>query len=258
MKKKLLLNLAISTSPYEVFVSRILESAKVQQSKYICVANVHMLIESYRSSEFASVVNNADFITPDGKPLTWGLRLVHGIKQDRVAGMDILPDLLKEACELDLPVYFYGGSEEMLGRTKMFLNNFYPHLKIAGLFSPPFRVLTVKEETEVINRINLSGAKLVFVILGCPKQEKWMANMKGKVNAVMIGVGGALPVLVGMQKRAPLWMQNAGLEWLFRLCQEPRRLFKRYAVTNSLFLYLLAKEVIKVRFLKRESSISTL
>ena len=136
-------------------------------------------------------------------------------------------------------------------RTRAYLDDNYPDLSIKGLYSPPFRALTPEEETRTIEKINASGAKLVFVVLGCPKQEQWMASMAGKVNAVMIGIGGALPVLIGIQKRAPKWMQNAGLEWLFRLVQEPKRLFKRYAVTNSVFLYLLSRELVKKTFSRK-------
>ena len=113
------------------------------------------------------------------------------------------------------------------------------------MYSPPFRQLTSAEENNIIENINRSGAKLVFVILGCPKQERWMASAKGRVNAFMIGVGGSLPVMIGLQKRAPRWMQTAGLEWFFRLSQEPGRLFKRYAVTNTFFIYLFCKAYLR-------------
>jgi len=173
------------------------------------------------------------------------------INQERVAGSDILPDLLQQLMMQGMAVYFYGGSEELLQRTEGFLKRTYPGLEIAGLYSPPFRQLSIEEEQEVITRINDSGASVVFVVLGCPKQEKWMASMKGKINAVMIGIGGALPLLVGLYKRAPRWMQANGLEWVFRLFQEPRRLFKRYALTNPLFVYLIFKEYLSMRILRK-------
>lgn len=252
MKKKSLLSLTLSTSPYQEFINRIIEFAKTKESKYTCVANVHMLVEGHKDPAFASIVNNADIITPDGKPLTWGLRLIHGIKQDRVAGMFLMHDLLKAAEEKGLPVLFYGSTEPVMRTAKRFLSATYPELKVAGLISPPFRELKPEEEEAYITRINKSGARIVFVALGCPKQEKWMAKMKGRINAMMVGVGAALPVLIGMRKKAPMWIQNGGLEWLFRLCLEPKRLFRRYAVTNTTFLYLLGKEVVKVRLLKKE------
>lgn len=248
--RKDLLGSIISLGSYSFFIKQICLLANKGQSSYICVANVHMLIEAYNNKIFASIINNADLVTPDGMPLTWGLKLVHGIEQDRVAGMDLLPDLLTEASKCELPVYFYGGTQAMLDQTGVYINQQYPSLKVAGMYSPPFRPLTAEEDQQIVHRINTSGAKMVFVALGCPKQEKWMAAMKGRINATMIGIGGALPVMVGMQKRAPEWMQKASLEWLYRLSQEPQRLFKRYAVTNTTYLWLLAKAVVSKKLLK--------
>lgn len=241
LKKQFFLSIGISLGPYKKFIDEIIELAVKKQSSYVCVANVHMTIEAHGDKAFAAVVNDADITTPDGMPLAKGLKILNGLEQDRVAGMDLLPDLLAEAEKIALPVYFYGGTQQMLDTTEAFCQQNYPALTIAGLLSPPFRALTVEEKEEIIQTINQSGAGIVFVALGCPKQEKWMAEMKGKVHACMVGIGGALPVMVGMQKRAPVWMQKASLEWLYRLLQEPKRLFKRYAITNSKFIFLLTK-----------------
>lgn len=131
MKKKELLSLFISTGAYGEFVERIIALAQEKKRKYVCVANVHMLVESYTNPEFAEVVNNAEVITPDGKPLTWALRLFYNIRQDRVAGMDLLPDLLQQATDKKLPVYFYGGTEALLGQTKEFITINYPSMVLA-------------------------------------------------------------------------------------------------------------------------------
>ena len=251
MNKKNLNGFNISTGVYCDFISEILYYAKQRRSAYACVANVHMFIEAYKNETFNSIINEADIITPDGVPLCWWLRLKYGVKQQRVAGMDLLPDLLKEMEKQELKVYFYGGSNELIKQTAIHLKQQYPLLPVVGLKSPPFRELTKEEEELSINDINSSEAQLVFVILGCPRQEKWMASMKGRINAMMVGVGGALPVLIGMQKRAPKWMQRSGLEWFYRLAQEPVRLFKRYAITNTIFLYLLSKDFIRSFFLKK-------
>ena len=245
MKKNQIFNFPINIGRFGDFIDSIIESAIAGAGKYVCVANVHMVIEAFRDASFLEKVKKASVVLPDGKPLTWAVRLLNGVKQERVAGMDVLPALLLQSENKGLPVYFYGGTPSLLARTNEYIKAGYPNLKINGSYSPPFRELTKEEENSVIENIDQSGARLIFVILGCPKQESWMASMAGKFNAVMIGVGGALPVLVGIQKRAPKWMQNLGLEWLFRLYLEPRRLFKRYAVTNSIFLYLLSKELIK-------------
>jgi N-acetylglucosaminyldiphosphoundecaprenol N-acetyl-beta-D-mannosaminyltransferase len=205
-----------------------------------------MLVEAYKNKEFAEVINNAKITTPDGVPLTWGLKWLYGIRQERVAGMDLLPDLLRTASQQAIPVFFYGGAEEMLSVILEYVKVHYSGILVAGTYCPPFRQLTPDEEVEVIDSINTSGARLVFVSLGCPKQERWMASMKGRIKATMIGVGAAFSVLSGVQKRAPRWMQKSGLEWLYRLFQEPKRLFKRYLTTNSVFLYLLIKERKKV------------
>lgn len=245
MDKLKLLNVNVSTGRYEEFVTKIIEASEAKIGIYACVANVHMLVEANNNKDFENILNQAAIVTPDGQPLTWAFKWLHGIKQERVAGMDLLPDLITQATSKKISVFFYGGTNELLTRAKAFLNKEHPNLIIAGFLSPPFRNLSNQENEQIIKQINDSGAHLVFVILGCPKQEKWMAFAHGKVNAVTIGVGGALPVFIGEQKRAPMWMQDAGLEWVFRLMQEPRRLVRRYAVTNTYFIYLILKEYVQ-------------
>jgi len=247
--KKQLINFSVSTGKYQLFIDQITEMARQRQSAAVYFANVHMYIEAYKNDAFRELINKADMVTPDGQPLAWMLRLLYGIKQDRVAAMDFMPDMLQRMQQEQLPVYFYGGTQEMLDKTAAFVSTAYPQLKVAGLYSPPFRPLTPEEEDAIAEKINSAAPAIVFVFLGCPKQEKWMATMKGKVNAVMTGVGGSVPVTIGMQKRAPKWMRNTGLEWLYRFFQEPRRLFKRYAITNSLFMWVMFKEFIKLRLL---------
>ncbi len=241
MEKKKLLKSYLSLGTYNEFQDEILLLAKNRTSSYVCIANVHMFIEAYRDEAFNKILNEADITTPDGVPLTIGLRLLNKYKQERVAGMDLLPSLLQKAETKDLSVFFYGSTQDVLDKIKIKIGTEYPKLKLAGSISPPFRMLSDVEKEEIINTINQSGANLLFVALGCPKQEKWMAEHKNKVNACMIGVGGAFPVFAGMQKRAPVWMQKVSLEWFFRFCQEPGRLWKRYLVTNSLFMYLILR-----------------
>lgn len=238
--KRALISININTGSYNEFLATLVNLAdEAKGASYVCVANVHMLVEAYRNPVFAAIVNNADIVTPDGVPLCFALKLLHGKPQERVAGMDLLPDLLKKAAENSIPVYFYGGTEEMLLKTRAHLNIHFPEVILAGMYSPPFVKNGPDAIAEDAERINKSGAKFIFVALGCPKQEKWMAAMKNRVNGSMIGIGGALPVMIGMRKRTPKWMQHYALEWLFRLYQEPRRLFKRYMVTNSIFIKLL-------------------
>jgi N-acetylglucosaminyldiphosphoundecaprenol N-acetyl-beta-D-mannosaminyltransferase len=247
LKKKRLIAIDISRGTYKEFVSAILSFAKAKTSSYVCVANVHMVMEAYENPHFATIVNNADLVTPDGMPLTKAIKAIYNEDQERVDGMSLLPILLSESEKNDFSVYFYGSSQKLLDDTSKHLSVHYPKLKVAGLYSPPFRKLTPEEDKEVEEKITASGANIVFAVLGCPKQETWMASMKGKIPAVMLGIGGALPVLVGQQKRAPIWMQKNSLEWLYRLAQEPSRLFKRYFKTNTMFLYLMAKEKLKIK-----------
>lgn len=249
MDRKYVLNFPISTGTYLSFVDRIIDLTHKKESSIICIANVHMFIEAYKNAGFLGIIKDANLITPDGRPLIWALNILSGVKQARVAGMDLLPDLLKKLRERNVSVYFYGGTEIMLLNTRDYLKKHYPEISIGGLYSPPFSEMPYDDE-EIIKSINSNTSSIVFVVLGCPKQEKWMAHMRDKIHAVMIGIGGALPVMLGMQRRAPLWMQNAGLEWLFRLSQEPKRLFRRYVSTNTLFLWILFKEIIKIKFLK--------
>ena len=247
MDRLSVLKIAVTIGGYQEFLRKIIADGLERKSQYICVANVHMLVEAHRDPAFADVLEAANVVTPDGMPLTWAMKLLYGLKQDRVAGMDLLPDLLRRAADIQLPVYFYGGTGEMLQQVKDYLDKHFPGVQIAGMYSPPFRKLTPEEDEEVVRTINESGAGMVFVALGCPKQEKWMASMQGRVHAEMIGIGGALPVMIGMQKRAPEWMQRSGLEWLHRLSLEPKRLFRRYAITNTKFVLLLLREMISWR-----------
>ncbi|MEJ7560433.1 MAG: WecB/TagA/CpsF family glycosyltransferase [Pedobacter sp.] len=246
LEKKRLIAIDISRGTYKDFVGAILNYAKAKTSSYVCLANVHMVIEAYEHPEFADIVNGADLVTPDGMPLTQAIKSLYNEEQERVDGMSLLPVLLAESEENNLSVYFYGSSQETLDLTSTHLAENYPNLQVAGMYSPPFRKLTFAEEQETVEKITASGANIVFVVLGCPKQEMWMASMKGKIPAIMLGIGGALPVLVGQQKRAPEWMQKNSLEWLYRLAQEPSRLFKRYFKTNTMFMYLMAKEKLRI------------
>lgn len=254
MKRIELLSITVNAGDFNSFLSAISYFASSRISSYTCVANVHMLVEAQLDGSFADIVKGADIVTPDGIPLCWSLKLLYGISQERIAGMDLLPEVLKLAVNKRISVYFYGGTEETLRKSDQYLKQKFPDLVVAGMYSPPFRLLNKTEEEDIVNKINNSGAGIVFVVLGCPKQEKWMAAMKGRINAMMIGVGGAVNVVVGIHKRAPSWMQKSGLEWLFRLIQEPGRLFKRYAVTNSIFLLMLVREFVKIKIFKRNLS----
>jgi len=248
MKVQPIFDVPITIGEYHHFVRKIVQLSEHPYGSYVCLLNVHMMIEAQRKVHFKNVLKEADLVTPDGKPITWALQILHNIKQDRVAGMDIFPDLLAEMEKNNIPAFFYGGTATMLEDARCYIKNKFPGLVIAGCIAPPFRQLSIAETEADVLEINRSNAKIIFIILGCPKQEIWMSIMREKINGVMIGIGGALPVLIGRQKRAPVWMQKNGLEWLFRLMQEPKRLFKRYTVTNAWFLVLLSKAYLKKLF----------
>lgn len=240
--RKQIVSLAVTVVSYTTFIDEVIQRGRQRKPGYACFANVHMLVEAVQNPGFANAVNAATWTTADGVPLRWAMQLLYGQQQERITGLDVLPTLLTEAARQNLSVYFYGSTPAVLSRTAEFCAREHPALRIAGMHSPPFRPLTPDEENQVVAQISASGANLVFVALGCPKQEKWMAALSGRIPAVLLGVGGALPVTVGVQQRAPRWMQQAGLEWLQRLLLEPRRLFSRYFTTNTLFLYHLGKQ----------------
>lgn len=226
----------------------LLQWAKGRQSSYVCVCNVHVLVTAKQDPEFLRIVNAADMATPDGMPLAWVLRRIGFQHQERINGPDLMWRLCGQAAEKGLSIFLYGSTPETLGRLIDNLKIAFPQLAIAGVHSPPFRLLSDEEDQEIIELINGSGAHIMFVGLGCPKQEFWMATHRGKIRAVMIGVGAAFDCHAGTVTRAPIWMQRSGLEWLFRLIYEPKRLWKRYLVTNSLFLIYLGLGVFREKW----------
>jgi len=241
MQKRKLLNTRLSVGTYTNFIDEIVFLSQQKKSSYVCVSNVHMVIEAYLDKNFSRIVNSADIATPDGMPLAKSMGLIYGQRQDRVAGMDLMPSIINAAEAKSLSIYFYGSTENILQLIIDKIRIEHPNLKIAGYYSPPFRAQTQEEKDEIVKNINNSNPDFVLVALGCPKQEKWMAENKNKINSCMLGVGGAFSVYAGIQKRAPSWMQRVSLEWLYRFVQEPQRLGKRYLVTNSLFSFLMLK-----------------
>lgn len=221
-------------------VERIERGIEDLRGAYICVGNVHTTVMAHDNPAYHRVQREAAFVLPDGKPLSVYSRR-HGFPgAERVTGPDLMLALFGR--KNHMRHYFYGGKEETLAMMKKKLNDEYPHLSVAGMESPPFRTLTKEEDKASVSRINDAGADIIWVGLGAPKQENWMYEHKGQVNGVMIGVGAGFDYYAGNIKRAPRIMQKLSLEWLYRLLQEPRRLLKRYFVTNTRYLWLLHKE----------------
>lgn len=235
---------AVCTLSLDGHIQRILDWADARLSKVVCVANVHMLMEGHWHPDFATVLSKADMLTPDGMPLAWMVRWLKLNHQDRVAGMDVLTCLCEESESRPVSFFFLGSKPETLSRIRTRINAQYPNVRIAGMLSPPFRKLNLDENRSIIKQINESNAGIVLVSFGCPKQERWMYQNKGKVNAVMIGLGGAFSVFAGEVKWAPRFVRELGLEWLYRLVQEPGRLWKRYITTIPPFVYLALKQMV--------------
>ncbi len=251
MTEKLkIISLSVHHLNFQESLDQVMGFALRKKSSYICFANVHMTIEAYKDRSFLEKVNNADLVLADGKPIAFACKLLHHKKQQRISGMDFTPAILEKANEKDLSIFIYGSTEDVVAGMKKKIATSFSHIHFAGAISPPFRSLTSDEIKNDIEKINRSGAHLVLVALGCPKQEKWMAENSDVINAVLLGVGGALPVVSGIQKRAPKWMQNMALEWFYRLMQQPGRLFTRYFYTNSYFIFLLGRDWIKSIFKK--------
>lgn len=239
-----ILGVHIDALTWQDALSSITRWAHGKESRYVCICNVHSVVTARRLPEFNSILNEADMATPDGMPLAWYLRRSGFLNQPRINGPDLFLEVCLYAEQHDVPVFLYGGNDSTLTCLRHRLAQTFPNLPLAGSYSPPFRESSEQEEREIAAMINESGARVVFVALGCPKQESWMARQRGQVKAVMIGVGAAFDYHAGIIRRAPRWMQNSGLEWLHRLGTEPRRLWKRYLVTNSLFVYFLALDFV--------------
>lgn len=245
---QLLLKSRVDVTSYKKACDCIFTQAAVHQSCYVIAANVHVVMTAYWNPTYRHVVNRAALVTPDGMPLVFALRRLGYPKATRVYGPDLMMECCQRAAQEKVPIYLYGGTDIMLQKLQENLLVRFPTLQIAGIHAPPFRELTNEETAADIDRIHQSGAAIVFVALGCPKQEIWMAQHQGKLQAVMIGIGAAFGFHSGMVSQSPRWMMSLGLEWLYRLAVEPRRLWKRYLVNNPAFLILLSWQLLLHKF----------
>jgi N-acetylglucosaminyldiphosphoundecaprenol N-acetyl-beta-D-mannosaminyltransferase len=218
------------------------------QSKghYVIVANTHVIMEARVNKELQKAVKQADMIIPDGMPLIVVGRMRGFSLPKRAYGPELMVAVLEESNEKRMSHFFYGSTPEVLADMSNKIHEQWPHVKIAGMYSPPFRKLTAEEDQEVIAKINSSKPDILWVGLGCPKQECWIADHQSQLDvSVMLGVGQAFDILAGAKAWAPDWMRSNGLEWLFRFSQEPRRLWKRYLLYGPQFIYFAALEQIK-------------
>lgn len=209
------------------------------RGEYVCVSNVHTTVMAYNDADYRKVQNSAVMAVPDGKPLSLICRIRGYKNAQRVAGPDLMPEILKLSEKEGYTHYFYGSTQQTLDALESNIRAKYPKLNIVGMYSPPFRKLTEEEDLKVIEQINQAKPDFVWVGLGAPKQECWMYEHQGKINAIMLGVGAAFDFHAGTAKRAPKWMQELYLEWLYRLIQDPKRLLKRYMLSNAEFIWLI-------------------
>lgn len=210
--------------------------ALVRESRYVCVCDVHSIATASRDENHQKVIKGADIATADGAPVAWTLRRKGFPDQARINGPDLMWRLCEDALFRRIKVGLFGAAPETLVQLRKVMTETFPQLDIPYCVSPPFRELTDDEDQEICEGINRREVGLLFVGLGCPKQEKWIAEHRDKINAVMIGVGAAFDYHAGTVPRAPYWMQTRGLEWVHRLISEPKRLWKRYLISNSFFI----------------------
>ena len=250
-ESRFVLSLRIHATSYIDATNRILCWAKKGQSRYVCAANVHMLMEAYDSKLVRDAVNGADIVAPDGMPLVWMLRRLGAPVEDRTYGPDLTIAVCQAAAREQIPVGFFGSTPSVLQQCIDRIQQRFVNLNVAFRFAPPFGAFSPEENQSYVEQINRSGIKILFVGLGCPKQELWMADHVDQIGAVMLGVGAAFDFHAGRKKQAPTWMQRAGLEWLFRLYSEPRRLFRRYVYHNPRFLVLAGLQLSRRALQKR-------
>lgn len=245
-----IIDLNVDICDHASVIRRIDELVKRETGGYACFSTVHMVMESHDNPEYGAKVNAADIIIPDGMPLVW-MQKIQGQKDAaRVRANDLMIMLCRYAAENCLNVGFYGGKQEVIDAIILRAKNELPNLGISYAFSPPFRPLTDEEDSDVTSEIRESGTQILFMGLGCPKQEIWMAAHKDKLNCVMLGVGASFDFYAGKVKESPEWLGKLGLEWLFRLTQEPKRLWRRYLILNPRFMRLAMLQLAGIKKFK--------
>lgn len=219
-----------------------------RQRAYVVVTNVHTVMETQFRPEYRAIVNQAGMVAPDGMPLVLLSRWLGRYHVERVYGPDLMQELSGLSVARGYRQYYFGGAEGTPDILAELLQRQFPGLIVVGKHSPPFRSLTPEEDHAVVDMINRANPDVVWVGLGCPKQDLWIADHRDRLNApVLIGVGAAFDFLSGQKKQAPRWMMRYSLEWLFRLCQEPRRLWRRYLLYNPLFVFLVILQIARLR-----------
>ena len=240
-----LFGVQVSITNYDEMVDCILRAAKAGERAVVSLHAVHALITSSDDPDLCRKVNTFQAVCPDGQPVRWALNWFYDARlTDRVYGPELTLRVCEAAAEQQVPIYLYGSTPEVLEQLQCNLRAKYPTIQIAGAESPPFRQLTAEESDEMVARVEASGARIFLIGLGCPKQDHFAFEYHDRLNCVQMAVGAAFDFHAGTKETAPAWMQRRGLEWLFRLCEEPRRLWKRYLVTNTVYVAKVFKGMI--------------
>ncbi|MDQ8204664.1 WecB/TagA/CpsF family glycosyltransferase [Pelagicoccus sp. SDUM812003] len=243
-----IISVDVNVSDYAHTVDQITRWSQHRVGKYVCVSPVHPIMEAYDDENYRNIINGADLVTADGMPVVWAQHMLGFKHATRVYGPELTLRLC-QACEQEgISVGFYGGSETTIEQMIQKLNTRFPKLKVSYAYSPPFRGLQPEEDEEIVSSILDSDCQLLFVGLGTPKQDVWMSEHRDRLPLVQIGVGAAFDFIAGNKKQAPAWMQRNGLEWFFRLCSEPKRLWFRYLWHNPRFVALFSLQVLRHRF----------
>lgn len=245
IQSRTVLDVRVDATSYSDATRRVLSWARSDASRYVCACNVHMVMEAHDDPIFRDEVNGADLVTPDGMPLVWALRALGVAHSTRVYGPSLMVSVCEGAERERIPIGLYGGEASVLDAVGIRLRQLFPALNITYAYSPPF-----DDDSETqwdLEAISASGARILFVALGCPKQERWMARNSDRIPTVMLGVGAAFDFLAGRKLQAPRIVQRVGMEWAFRLATEPRRLWRRYALHNPRFLFLVIRQVLRNR-----------
>lgn len=228
-------------------ISEISGMAQSRSGGYVCFSTVHMVMESYDDPAFGAKVNAADIIVTDGMPLVWMQKIQGKRRASRVRANDLMVDLCRHAEKEGMSVGFYGGKQSVIDAIKSRIGKELPGLVVSYALSPPFRTLEPDEDQAIVDEINNSSTDFLFVGLGCPKQENWMHGHRADIRSVMLGVGASFDFFAGNIQECPEWIGKLGLEWLFRLTQEPRRLWRRYLVLNPRFSILALLQLLRMK-----------
>jgi len=249
-ERKKVLRMNTDITSLDKVMSGVLQLREMGQGGYVCLSNVHMCMEVFDDPRFEEVVNGADFVLPDGLPIAWAQRLLGMPDSSQVRGQDLMNSVCAASAQKGLRIGLYGGANiDVLNKVVAVLERQFPGINISYTYCPPFRPLSDEEDAQVVADINKAQVDMLFVGIGCPKQERWMAAHKGQINSVMYGVGAAFDFISGSKRHAPRWMQKVGLEWFFRLCSEPSRLWKRYLEQNPRFVfYFLRQWILRTKF----------